>query len=195
MKAGAVALSSLRPRYHALVFTVDASLWLGFIISSGGTHRFWPCSVNILEHSGCSGGSPGALYLNNIIYLYNIIYIITAKSCVHLQMILWISNDCVGFCNVSGSYTSTSIWSTDWPRHEKGIVAVCRLPVYISTTRLVVGVISAMIEKEFVERNFAFVKATIHSHNTWRHQGLTKCRETPKMPLSGDSSRALISKP
>ena len=71
-----MALSSLRPRYHALVFTVDASLWLGFIISSGGTHRFWPCSVNILEHSGCSGGSPGALYLNNIIYLYiyNIYY-------------------------------------------------------------------------------------------------------------------------
>ena len=54
-----VALSSLQPRYHALVFTVDVSQWRG-------AHSFWPCSVNILEHSGCSGESPGALYLNNI---------------------------------------------------------------------------------------------------------------------------------
>ena len=65
MEAGAVALSSLRPRYHALVFTVDVSQWLGFIILSGGTHSFWPCSANILEHAGCSGGSRGDLYLNN----------------------------------------------------------------------------------------------------------------------------------
>ena len=34
-----VALNSLRPRYHALVFTVDVSQWRG-------THRF--CFVNIL---------------------------------------------------------------------------------------------------------------------------------------------------
>ena len=70
-----MALSSLRPRYHARVFTVDVSQWLGFIISSGGVCSFWPCSVNILEHSGCSGGSPEALHLNYIIlyrYLYNI---------------------------------------------------------------------------------------------------------------------------
>ena len=56
MEAGGVALSSLQPRYHAL-FTVDESQWWG-------THNVWPCFVNILEHSG---GSPGALYLNNII--------------------------------------------------------------------------------------------------------------------------------
>ena len=41
------------------LFTVDASQWRG-------AHSLWPYSVNILEHSGCSGG-PGALYLNNII--------------------------------------------------------------------------------------------------------------------------------
>ena len=50
------------------LFTVDVSQWRG-------AHSLWPCSVNILEHSGCSGGSPGALYLNNII-LYIDIYII-----------------------------------------------------------------------------------------------------------------------
>ena len=54
-----MALSSLQPRYHALVFTVDVSQWRG-------ARSFWPCSANILEHSGCSGESPGALYLNNI---------------------------------------------------------------------------------------------------------------------------------
>ena len=63
------------------------------------------------EHSGCSGGSPGVLYLINTIlsrYLYHIICIIPAKSCVRLRMILWISNDCVGFSDVSCSSTSTS---------------------------------------------------------------------------------------
>ena len=50
--------------------------WLGFIISSGGTHSFLPCSVNILEHSGMS---PGALYLNNII-LYIDIYVPVAAG-------------------------------------------------------------------------------------------------------------------
>ena len=48
-----------------LVFTVDLSQWRG-------AHSFWPCSVNILEHSGCFGGSPGALYLNNIIIYIDI---------------------------------------------------------------------------------------------------------------------------
>ena len=52
-EGGGVALSSLRPQYHALVFTVDVSQWRG-------AHSFWLCSVNILEDSGCSGGSPGA---------------------------------------------------------------------------------------------------------------------------------------
>ena len=61
-----MALSSLRPRYHALVFTVDVTQWRG-------AHSFWPCSGNILEHSGCSSGTPGALYLNNII-LYNAVF-------------------------------------------------------------------------------------------------------------------------
>ena len=41
--------------------------------------------VNILEHSKCSGGSPGALYVNNI-FIYGL-YIITAKSCVRLRKI------------------------------------------------------------------------------------------------------------
>ena len=50
------------------LFTVDVSQWRG-------AHSLWPCSVNILEHSGCSGVSPGAQYLNNII-LYIDIYII-----------------------------------------------------------------------------------------------------------------------
>ena len=55
--------------------TVDVSQWRG-------AHSLWQCSVNILEHSGCSGGSPGALHLNNILYMdiYQIIYIITTKS-------------------------------------------------------------------------------------------------------------------
>ena len=35
-EGGDEALSSLWPRYHTLVFTVDVSQWLGFIISSGG---------------------------------------------------------------------------------------------------------------------------------------------------------------
>ena len=48
--------------------SVDVSQWRG-------VNSFWPCSVNILEHSGCSSGSPGAPYLNNII-LYIDIYII-----------------------------------------------------------------------------------------------------------------------
>ena len=65
MGGGGVALISLRPLYHALVFTVDVSQLLGFIISSGDAQSF--CSLNILEHSGFSGGCPGALYLNNII--------------------------------------------------------------------------------------------------------------------------------
>ena len=50
------------------LFTVDESQWRG-------AHSLWPCSINILEHSGRSGGSPVALYLNNII-LYKDIYII-----------------------------------------------------------------------------------------------------------------------
>ena len=37
--------------------------------------------------------------------------IITAKSCVRLQTILCFSNDCIGFSDVSGSSTSTSISS------------------------------------------------------------------------------------
>ena len=45
-----MALSSLRPLYHALVFTLDVSQWRG-------EHTIWPCSANILEHSGCSCGS------------------------------------------------------------------------------------------------------------------------------------------
>ena len=75
-----VALSSLSPQYRALVFTVDVSQWWG-------AHSVWPCFVNILEHK-CSGGSPGALYLNNII-IYKldiyILYIITTKSYVRLR--------------------------------------------------------------------------------------------------------------
>ena len=35
----------------------------------------------------------------------------TAFGRVRLQTILWISNDCVGFSDVSGFSTSTSIWS------------------------------------------------------------------------------------
>ena len=50
------------------LFTVDVSQWRG-------AHSLWPCSVNIVEHSGCSGGSPGALYLNNVI-LHIDIYIV-----------------------------------------------------------------------------------------------------------------------
>ena len=48
--------------------SLDVSQWRG-------AHSFWPCFVNILEHSGCSGGSPEAPYLNNVI-LYIDIYII-----------------------------------------------------------------------------------------------------------------------
>ena len=68
VEGGGVALSKLRPWYLALIYTVDVSQWQG-------AHSFRTCSVNILEHSGCSSGSPGALYLNNII-LYIDIYII-----------------------------------------------------------------------------------------------------------------------
>jgi hypothetical protein len=49
---------------------------------------------------------------------------------------------------------------------RKGLLLFADSRYIFPETRLVVGVISAMIEKEFVERNFAFVKATIHSHNT-----------------------------
>ena len=72
------------------------------------------CSVNILELSGCSGGSPGALYLNNIIihrYLYYNIGLY-----YHGQNLCAPANDCIGFSNVSGSSTSTAIWSRQ-PRH------------------------------------------------------------------------------
>ena len=71
-----MALSNLQPRYHALVFTVDVLHWLGSYHPEAHT-AFWPCYVNILEHFGCSSGSPGALYLNNIMlyrYLHNIYY-------------------------------------------------------------------------------------------------------------------------
>ena len=98
-----------------LGFTVDESQWRG---------AFWTFSVNILEHSGCSGGSPGALCLNNILLYIDIIYIITAIICVRLQTILWISNDCVGFCDISGSSTSTLIWSRlNLDMEEKGFVS------------------------------------------------------------------------
>ena len=56
VEGAAVALSSLWPRYHALVFKVELSQWLAFIISSGGAHSFWPCSVNILELLGAPAG-------------------------------------------------------------------------------------------------------------------------------------------
>ena len=52
------------------------------------THSVWTCFVNILEHSECSSRRPGALYVNNILYIdIYILYIITAKSCVRLQKI------------------------------------------------------------------------------------------------------------
>ena len=50
----------LAAKVPCALFTVDVSQWLG-------AHSLWPCSVNIVDHSGCSGGCPGALYLNNII--------------------------------------------------------------------------------------------------------------------------------
>ena len=54
---------------------------------------------------------------------------ITAKSCVRLQTIWWISNDCVWFSDVSGSSTSTLIWSRlNHDMEEKGIVARDCLP-------------------------------------------------------------------
>ena len=82
VEGGGVALSSLRPWYHVLVFTVDVSQWRG-------AHSVWSCFVKILEHSEFSGRSPGALYLNNIILYIDIyvLYIITAKSCVRLRKI------------------------------------------------------------------------------------------------------------
>ena len=46
-----------------LVFTVDVSQWRG-------AHSFWPCFINILEHKTCSGGSPGAVYVNNLYTVY-----------------------------------------------------------------------------------------------------------------------------
>ena len=49
-----------------MALTVDVSQWRG-------AHSFGPCFVNILEHSECSSGSPGALYVN-IIILYMDIY-------------------------------------------------------------------------------------------------------------------------
>ena len=115
MEGGGVALSSLRPLYHALLYS-GCFQWLRFIMSSGGAHRFWPCSVNIIEHSECPGGSPGALYLNNIILYIDIYitYIITAKSCVPLRIILWISNDCVGFSDVSFLPHQSEVQTRPW---------------------------------------------------------------------------------
>ena len=69
-------------------------------------------------------------------------------------MILCFSNDCVGFSDVSGSSTSTSIQTE--PQYG-GEMDCCRLRTRgTSTTRLVAGVISAMVEKELWERNFGF---------------------------------------
>ena len=73
-----MALSSLWPRYHGFTlhgFTLHGFTLHGFMFTVGvsqwrGAHSVWPYFVNILEHSECSGGSPGALYLNNIISIY-----------------------------------------------------------------------------------------------------------------------------
>ena len=57
---GPEQLAATVPSLVFVFVTVDVSHWRG-------AHRFWPCFVNILEHPEYSGGSPGALYLNNII--------------------------------------------------------------------------------------------------------------------------------
>ena len=55
-------------------------------------------------------------------YLYHIINIFTAKSCVHFQPILWISNDCVGF-STSQVLSLPRQSEIDWTATWKGIVA------------------------------------------------------------------------
>ena len=58
------------------LFTADVSQWRG-------AHSVF---CDILEHSGCTGGFPEALYLKLYIFIlyidiYHIIYVITTKSC------------------------------------------------------------------------------------------------------------------
>ena len=66
--------TNLRPQLEATI--PCASVYSGCRQSQWrGSHSFWLCSVNILEQSGCSGGSPEAQYPNNSI-LYIDIYII-----------------------------------------------------------------------------------------------------------------------
>ena len=95
--------------------TVDVSQWRG-------AHSLWQCSVNILEHSGCSGGSPGALHLINILYMdiYQIIYIITTNS--------WASRRYYeSQTTVSGSPTSL-VLPLPHQSETEPLAARCRLP-------------------------------------------------------------------
>ena len=83
MEGGGAALSRMRPRYHVLVFTVDVSQLLGFIISSGGAQLLavfckYSRTLQVLWRESWS----------SISKQYIILYIITDKSCVRLRMIL-----------------------------------------------------------------------------------------------------------
>ena len=51
MEGGGVGLSSLGPRYHALVFTVDVSQWLGFIISSEALCASLLIVLRVMRHN------------------------------------------------------------------------------------------------------------------------------------------------
>ena len=80
--------------------------WPGFITSTGGAHSFWPCSVNILEHSGCSGGSPESLYLNIIKNIsYTDIHIIQYRY-YHGQKLCAPPDDTINLERLIGSPTS-----------------------------------------------------------------------------------------
>ena len=62
-----------------LAVTVPSLVNTVVVLQWRGAHSFWPCFVNIVEHSECSGGSPGALYINNIIFYYTACEILSAN--------------------------------------------------------------------------------------------------------------------
>ena len=94
-----------------------------------GSHSFWLYSLNILDQSWSSISKYYHIYINIDIYIIE--YILSRPKAVRASRQYYESqNDCIGFSDVTGSSTSTSIWSRlNVDMEEKGIVALdCLLP-------------------------------------------------------------------